>query len=163
MHARLCVASVALLLLPFPAILAQTAIPTDTAMTDREQAGLRGPVKTVVDEQTTTFADGRSFVSRGTTDYSLDGRRLQLRHANPDGSEWFKTYRYSDDGRLIKISSSQDGRDSFLYEMYLYDEANRLIATQSNGEELIHYEYGKDGSKTMTESYRADALRPDVV
>ena len=163
MRARLCVASVALLLLPFPAILAQTAIPTGTAMTDREQAELRGPVKTVVAEQTTTFADGRSFVSKGTTDYSPDGRLLQLRYSNPDGSEWFKTYRYTVDGRLIKISSGQDGRDSFLYETYLYDEANRLIATKSNGEELIHYEYGKDGSKTMTESYPAIRLSPEVV
>jgi hypothetical protein len=70
MQAQLSFASI-LLLTASSAWLAlvQPSSQTGAFMSDRDKAGLRGPVKTVLEEQTFSGADGRqSFVSvRGNT------------------------------------------------------------------------------------------------
>ena len=65
-------------------------------MTDREKAGLRGPVKTCVEE--TTYPPGKRLT---TTEYGLDGRLLTTHASNPDGSEWVTTQTYDAEGRLL--------------------------------------------------------------
>jgi hypothetical protein len=55
-------------------------------MSDREKAGLHGPVRTCVEE--TIFPDGKPHLT--TTEYDPDGRLLTFRNPNSDGSEWVR-------------------------------------------------------------------------
>jgi hypothetical protein len=52
-------------------------------MTDREKAGLRGPVKTCVEEN--IYPTGTVLV---TSEYTLDGKLLVSRSGYQDDSEW---------------------------------------------------------------------------
>ena len=87
MGVRLYLASV-LVLVALPAWLAraQQLSETRALMTDRDKAGLRGPVKAVLDEQTFSAADGQQFRMSTTTEYAPDGRILEQRIGNSDGS-----------------------------------------------------------------------------
>jgi hypothetical protein len=89
MHFRLSFASI-LLLVASPAwfALAQQSSQTGAFVSDRDKAGLRGPVRTVLDEQTFSGADGQQLLTTTTTHYASDGRILEVRTGNPDGSEW---------------------------------------------------------------------------
>ena len=100
-------------------------------MTDRGKAGLRGPVETVLNEQTFSGADGQQFLMSTTTEYAPDGRILEQRTRNSDGSIWVMTYTYYADGRLLetvwgKVGSAADSQTS-----YLYDDARRLVEVES--------------------------------
>src|SRR4051812_1642653 len=76
-------------------------------MSDRDKSGLRGPVKTVVDEQTFSGANGQQMLTTLTTEYAPDGRILETRTGNPNGSEWITSYSYHSDGRLLKTVSGK--------------------------------------------------------
>ena len=78
----------------------QKSSETGAPVSDRDKAGLRGPVKTVVDEQTFSRPDGQPIVAADTTKYTPDGKILEVRHRNPDGSEWVRTYTYDSGGRF---------------------------------------------------------------
>jgi hypothetical protein len=67
-------------------------------MSDREKAGLHGPVRTCAAE--TILPDGKSYLA--TTEYSSDGRLITFRTTNSDGTEWIVTTTYDVDGRLTK-------------------------------------------------------------
>ena len=69
-------------------VLAQQSSQTGAPMSDRDKAGLRGPVKTVVDEQTLSISDGQQRLTTNTTEYSPDGKILEVRTRHQDGSEW---------------------------------------------------------------------------
>jgi hypothetical protein len=86
MSVRLYLASV-LALVASPAWLthAQQLSPTGALVTDRDKAGLQGPVKTVLNEQTFSGADGQQFLMSTTTKYAPDGRILEQRIGNSDG------------------------------------------------------------------------------
>jgi hypothetical protein len=88
MHVPLTFASI-LMLVTSPAwfALAQQSSQTGAFMSDRDKADLRGPVKTVVDEQTFSGADGQQLLMTSTTEYAPDGRILKVQKGNPDGSE----------------------------------------------------------------------------
>jgi hypothetical protein len=83
-------------------------------ISDREEAGLRGPVKTCVEERTEP-PDGTKYST--TTEYSPDGRLLTTQHTGSDGTEWIKTQSYDADGRLTKTSWGKVGEpgDESLY------------------------------------------------
>jgi len=73
-------------------------------MSDRDKAGLRGPVKTVLEEQTFSGADGQQSFTTTTTQYAPDGRILEDRTGNPNGPGWVTSYAYYSDGRLLKTA-----------------------------------------------------------
>ena len=73
-------------------------------MTDREKAGLRGPVKTCVEE----IVQSTGTISLAF-EYAVDGRLLTSHQTNPDGSQWITTYTYESDGRLTEIVSGKVG------------------------------------------------------
>ena len=73
-------------------------------MSDRETAGLRGPVKVCVQES--VYAPGRKFSTR--TEYSLDGKLLTVRHDYGDGSDSVFTYAYDGAGRSLSITNNQN-------------------------------------------------------
>ena len=69
-------------------------------MTDREKAGLRGPVKSCVEET------GKRLI---TTEYGVDGRLRTTRTSYAD-SGWVTTNNYDSGGRLGQDFLGQVGR-----------------------------------------------------
>jgi YD repeat-containing protein len=163
MQVRLSFASI-LLLVASPAwfALAQQSSQTGAFMSDRDKAGLRGPVKTVLEGQTFSGADGQQLLTTTTTQYAPDGRILEQRMGNPDGSDWVTSYTYHSDGRLLKTVSGKVKSAPSSETTYLYDEAQRLVGVKSHDKNQIRFEYDDKGRKSLIESYDSKALAPNT-
>ena len=164
MSVRLYFASI-LVLVASPAWLAraQQSPQTGAFMTDRDKAGLRGPVKTVLNEQTLSGADGQQFLMSTTKGrYAPDGRILEQRTKNPDGSEWVTSYTYRPDGRLLKTTTGNAGSTDRSETTYLYDGSRRLVAVKSGGNVQTRYQYDDAGRKSAIESYDSKPLPPNT-
>jgi hypothetical protein len=122
------------------------------AKSDREKAGLRGPVEAVLNEQTFSGADGQQFDMSTTTEYAPDGRILEQRSKNTDGSEWVVSYTYDSDGRLLKTAAGNPGSGDRSETAYLYDEARRLVAVKPGGKIQTRYQCDDMERKSDTES-----------
>src|SRR6266404_5539705 len=106
MQARLSFASILLLTASSAWLaLAQQSSQTGAFMSDRDKAGLRGPVRTVLEDQTFSGADGQQSFTTTTTRYAPDGRILEHRTGNPDGSGWVTSYTYYSDGRSRRTAA----------------------------------------------------------
>ena len=113
-------------------------------ISDRERAGLRGPVKTVVEE-------------RSRTEYDLDGNILTWHSTNSDGSEWGNAWAYDGAGRLLKATLG-NSNGSITEQVYSYDETGRLLRiTDSNGDRT-DFHYDEQGRKI---EIRSIAPKPD--
>jgi antitoxin component YwqK of YwqJK toxin-antitoxin module len=125
-----------------------------THVTEREKAGLRGPVKTCVEE--TSYPTGKSLT---TTEYDLDGRLLETRISNPDGSEWVTTKTYDADGRLVKASSGKSGEPA-TESLYTYDERGRLkeITSAEGKGNRTSYRYEQQGRKTEVKTFAPEVF-----
>jgi hypothetical protein len=88
-------------------------------MTDREKAGLRGPVRICVEEN--IYPTGIVSI---TSKYAIDGKLLVSRTSHRDGSEWTTTDTYDVDGRLAKVVGGKLGEPG-LESLYAYDVAGR--------------------------------------
>jgi YD repeat-containing protein len=163
MSVRLYFASI-LVLVASPALLArsQQSFQTGASMSDRDKAGLRGPVKTEVNEQTVSGADGQHFLTSTTTEYAPDGRMLELRVGNSDRSIWVTSYTYSADGRLLKTVSGKAGSAADSQTTYLYDDARRLVGVESGDNDKATYKYDENGRKSIIESYGSRSLPPNT-
>jgi YD repeat-containing protein len=163
MHVRLSPASI-LLLVASPAwfALAQQPSQTGAFMSDRDKAGLRGPVKTVLDEQTFSGADGQQLLATITSEYASDGRILEVRTGNPDGSEWVTSYTYHSDGRLLKTVSGKVNSAPSSETTYSHNEGRRLVGVKSSDSNQIRYEYDDRGRKSVIESYDSQPLPPNT-
>ena len=131
-------------------------------MSDRDKARLRGPVKTVLNEQTFSGADAQQFLTSTTTEYAPDGRILELRIGNSDGSTWVTSYTYHADGRLLKTVSGKAGSPADSQTTYLYDDARRLIRVESGDNGKVSYQYDEKGRKSIIESYGSRSLPPNT-
>lgn len=127
-------------------------------MSERDKAGLRGPVKTVVEEQTFALPDGKQRVTTNRTEYAPDGRILEERWGNSDGSEQATKYSYHSDGRLSKIQFGKTGSAPDSETTYLYDDARRMIGLQSGDKTQVRYQYDDRGRKLLTQSFEATPL-----
>ena len=163
MSVRLYLASI-LVLAASPAWLAraQQLSQTSAVMTDRDKAGLRGPVKTVQNEQTFSGADGQQFLTSTTTEYAPDGKILEQRIGNSDGSIWITSYTYYADGRLHKTVSGKAGSAADSQTTYLYDDARRLVGVESGDNDKVTYQYDEKGRKSIIESYGSRSLPPNT-
>jgi YD repeat-containing protein len=163
MSVRLYFASI-LVLVASPAWLAraQQSSQTGVFMSDRDKAGLRGPVKTVLNEQPFSGADGQQFLTSTTTEYAPDGRILELRIGNSDGSIWVTNYTYYADGRLLKTVSGKVGSAADSQTTYLYDDARRLVRVESGDNDKVTYQYDEKGRKSIVESYGSRSLPPNT-
>jgi len=163
MSVRLYLASV-LVLVTSPTWLAraQQSSQAGAFMTDRDKAGLRGPVKTVLNEQNFLGADGQQFLMSTTTEYAPDGRILKQRFGNSDGSIWVTSYTYYADGRLLKTVSGKAGSAADSQTTYLYDDARRLVGLESGDNVRMSYQYDEKGRKSVIESYDAKPLPPNT-
>jgi YD repeat-containing protein len=141
---------------------AQQSFQTGALMTDRGKAGLRGPVETVLNEQTFSGADGQQLLMSTTTEYAPDGRILEQRTRNPDGSIWVMSYTYYADGRLLKTVSGKVGSAADSQTSYLYDDERRLVEVESGDNVKMSYQYDEKGRKSVTESYDSKPLPPNT-
>ena len=139
----------------------QKSFETGAPMSDRDKAGLRGPVKTVVDEQTFSRPDGQPIVTADTTKYAPDGKILEVRHRNPDSSEWVTTYTYDPAGRLLKISSGNSETNPS-ETSFSYDQAGRMLEERVGADMPIRYEYDSQGRKSVIETYSSQPLPPNA-
>jgi hypothetical protein len=112
-------------------------------MSDREQAGFRGPVKICVEDS--TFSDQR--VMRTTTEYRPDGKLLETRSDHGNGFTLMFTHEYDSYGRLIKIKpANSDYPNSEI--VYVYDDAGRnLSITNTANGDRTDFEY--DGGRKV--------------
>lgn len=85
-------------------------------ISDRELAGLRGPVALCETEQLK-----RGFVTKES--FRRDGQWTERWHRNPDGSEWTIVRRYDPDGRLIEEEQTGPPAQTLAYS---YDAEGRL-------------------------------------
>ena len=163
MSVRLYLASI-LVVVASPAWVAraQQSSPAGAFMTDRDKAGLRGPVKTVLNEQNFLGADGQQFLMSTTTEYAPDGRILKQRFGNSDGSIWVTSYTYYADGRLLKTVSGKAGSAADSQTTNLYDDARRLVGLESGDNVRMSYQYDEKGRKSVIESYDAKPLPPNT-
>ena len=163
MSVRLYFASI-LVLVASPAWLARAQQSSQTGgfMTDRGKAGLQGPVKTVLNEQTFSGADGQQLLMSTTTEYAPDGRILEQRIGNSDGSIWVTSYTYYADGRLLKTVSGKVGSAADSQTTYLYDDARRLVGVESGDHDKGTYKYDEKGRKSIIENYGSRSLPPNT-
>jgi len=137
-------------------------------MSDREQRGLRGPVKSCTEEHTysaRTDADGKTYPplhAQYTTEFDVEGRLLAIVHRNPDGSKWMSYFSYDNSGRLLNISSGAEGQ--MKQSSYLYDHVGRLqrIRHENKPEGSTTFTYDGRGIKTKVEISRPEDYRPNV-
>ena len=124
-------------------------------MTDREKAGLRGPVKTCVEEG--SYAVGKYLI---TTEFTSDGKLLSTRHTNPDGSEWSTVQAYDPAGRLVKTTVVQSGEVSD-ETTHSYDETGRRlhIAHAPKKGDRTEFHYDEQGVKSSIQYFDPETLR----
>src|ERR1700751_1881777 len=148
---------------------AQSRSPAESsgAMSDRAQAGLRGPLKSTTEESAypnTTDKAGKASELRfeHTTLYDPDGRLLSTRSRNSDGSHWGTRYDYSNSGQLLKSASGTEGQ-GLTETTYSYDSQGRLakITSRNKSETPGLLRYDGHGGKTKIQTSRASDYRPN--
>jgi len=110
-------------------------------MSDREQAGFRGPVKICVEES--ICADRP--VARTTTEYRPDGKLLETRSDHGNGFTWVSAREYDSGGRLTKIKPANSD-DPTSEIVYVYDDVGRTVSitNTANGDRTdFQYEGGR--------------------
>ncbi|MGA9390082.1 MAG: hypothetical protein WBV69_06510 [Candidatus Sulfotelmatobacter sp.] len=157
--------------LAVPLTTAQVTAPKESTATksEREQRGLRGPVKSCIEERTysgITDAEGKAYPdvrSTYTTEYDTGGRTLATRVRNFDGSEWLTRYSYDPSGRLLKAASGEEGQAT-TETIYSYDHGGRLqnISDGSRPDNPVTFDYDENGRKTKIVISRPADYRPDV-
>jgi YD repeat-containing protein len=124
-------------------------------MSDREKAGLHGPVRTCAVD--TVLPDGKSYLT--TTEYSPDGRLLTFRSTNSDDAEWIITKTYDVDGRPTRTISG-NSHEPGLESVYTYDGAGRLLSITNSPHEgdRVDFHFDEQGRKTATQSFDLKTL-----
>jgi YD repeat-containing protein len=122
----------------------------DPTKSDREKAGLRGPVEQCFEETITPpgpdYPESR-FSS--TIKYDLVGRRLHFSSTLTNGSKSLASYIYDSKGHLQKTTSSEpSGPVIETNYTNTYDEQGRLIGITGDGEQSLAFQYDDQGRKT---------------
>ena len=117
-------------------------------MTDRQKAGLCGPVEQYTVETITlahaAYPEMRCF---GTTKYDHSGRLLHISSTDAKGSKSTTSYTYDPQGRLLKTTWSQpSGPAKETY--YIYDKKGRLIGITGDDQQSSVFQYDDQGRKT---------------
>jgi hypothetical protein len=141
---------------------------SNATMSEREQRGLRGPVKSCT--ETTTHpavpdAEGTKYPEtyfEHTTEYDPAGRILVARSRNSDGSQWVTRFSYDASGRLLKTASGVEGT-AFTETTYSYDQQGRPrnISDDNKPDNPVTFHYDQRGRKTKVAVSRAADYRSD--
>jgi YD repeat-containing protein len=111
----------------------QLPLPVNSHISDREQTGLRGPVRTVSEGKT-------------RTEYDAAGRLISNRWlASPD-SESIETRTYDDSGRLL-TDTVRDGNGVITERVYFYDDNGRLLRIVERNGNRTSFRYDEQGHK----------------
>jgi len=132
-------------------------------VSDREQAGLRGPVKTCVAESIYPAGEAHKASFTTPTDYTSDGRILRTREGRPSDQEWISTRTYDAQGRLLKQTSGNPGGPAS-EQTYSYDQAGRLAGIEYGDKKSVRvrFQYDDQGRKTKVENFDPIPQRPNV-
>jgi YD repeat-containing protein len=138
-------------------------------MSDREKAGLRGPVGMCVEETNypgATTSDGTHIPERKfwyTTQYDVDGHITAMRSRQSDGPEWVTRYSYNASGHLLKTTSGTEGEPSRETD-YSYDDQGRLlnITDTRTPDNPITFRYDESGRKMKVQVSRPADYRPNT-
>jgi hypothetical protein len=124
---------------------------------------LKGHVKSAYIEYFNINEENGEFIEKfwfnRSYTFDRDGRVVELRVLNPNGSTWRTIYDYSDDGRIKAVRSyDSSGLSSSAEMQYLYDISNRLIAeraVKNDGSisELATYTYNAEKQKTRIQVF----------
>jgi YD repeat-containing protein len=154
-----------------PLAMAQVRSPGENTatMSDREQRGLRGPVKSCTEESThpgMTDADGKTHPEvhfEYTTEYDMDGRMLVTSSRNSDGSQWVTRYGYDASGRLLKTATGVEGT-ALTETTYSYDQQGRFQNIRDDGrpDSPVTFRYDERGRKIKTEISRPADYHPNT-
>jgi YD repeat-containing protein len=125
-------------------------------MSDREKAGLRGPVRSCIEE---TICPNSSEALTTSTEYGLDGKVLATCFGNPGGSAWVATHTYDAAGRLVLTTSGQAGEPG-TETHYAYDAAGRSLSIRNveNGDRT-DFHYDERGGKTSIQRFDPKTLQ----
>ena len=121
---------------------------------DREKAGLRGPVRSVIEERTSPAwngPDGSSVPEIRTwnkTEYDRDGRITATWWRGMDAQS-ITRHTYNDAGKLLRRSFETDGK-IVCEVVYRYDDQGRLqsITDSKEPDNPIAFRYDAQGRKT---------------
>jgi hypothetical protein len=148
----------ALLVLPHSALAFPVHVaPGETntpAISDREQAGLRGPVRTCVDETSSPGAEASPRRST-TTEFDRLGRILS-RTSESGTSRWIMKYSYAPDGTLQKVASGP-AEGPLAESKYLYDSSGRLTSVVEDGPSSMQkvVQYDASGRRSDVRTFAA--------
>src|ERR1700730_2679362 len=124
-------------------------------MSDREKAGLRGPVQQCTEEQTIpAFESVPSATYTTTSKYSPEGRIVQSTTANSLESgppEFSTTYTYDSAGRLLKKTITSPGSPAS-ESKYNYDQKGRIISITGDPIRTSTFEYDDKGRRSRVVS-----------
>jgi YD repeat-containing protein len=125
-------------------------------LSDREKAGLHGPVEECTVESTTSPGpNSRAWRMVTTTKYDPDGRMYQSGYVNNDGSKGMGTLTYDAQGHLLSaVGESKDGVSATIYN---YDAQGRLIGITGERDRSTTFEYDEQGRKTRIVKSDQDA------
>jgi YD repeat-containing protein len=146
-----------------PAVTNKTSAGEKSPMSDREKAGLRGPVQQCAEERTTppfeTFP-GTSYVS--INKYGPEGKLLQTSIGNSveSAQESSMTYTYDSAGRLLKKTTTNSG-SPVSESNYHYDQKGRIISITGDPLGTSTFEYDDNGRKTRITSPPSRPLVPE--
>jgi YD repeat-containing protein len=170
MNRRRSLVTFSLLLLPpfwafssraFPPPRPQTAQTLDSSsavrspdMSDREKAGLRGPVHVCVEE--VVYPTGKFST---THTYDIDGKLLVSSSKSSNGSDWVTTRTYDSDGHPLSIVSGKSG-DPGLESLYSYDDSGRLLSITNNirNGDRLDFQYDAQGRKSSVQTFAPQSL-----
>jgi YD repeat-containing protein len=132
-------------------------------MSERERNGLRGLVKSCIVESTypKSGAAEREAKYWQKTEYDLEGRTVETRGHNSNGSEWVNRRTYDASGRPLKFSSGmEDGPTA--ETLYSYDDQGRLLRITNSGssDNPVTFHYDEHGRKTKVQTSRPADYRP---
>jgi len=136
-------------------------------MSDRAQAGLRGPVKSCIEENTLPpvpdVPERSSEIRyRFTRTYDPEGHELSTVHGNSDGSQWISRNQYDTSGQLLKTVYGTEGKAQ-TETIYSYDLEGKLQKITSSGREQtpVVFHYDEHGRKTQVVTSLASDYRGD--
>jgi YD repeat-containing protein len=153
---------ISILTLPLAKAQVTSSKESPATMSEREQHGLRGQVKSCVQESTfsgTTDDEGKTSPEvhlAYTTEYDAAGRILSARSENSDGSQWVMRYSYDPSGRLLKIASGIEGQVT-TDTTYSYDHSGKLqnISNSDRPDDPVTFRYDEHSRRTKIATSRA--------
>jgi hypothetical protein len=137
-------------------------------MSDREQHGVRGPIKTCVEESTrAAFVadDGRHFPELNSTyknQFSEEGRVIETRMRSSGGPEWVSRTVYASSGNFLKLEWGNVGEPT-TESVYTYDNQGKLLKVTNSDkpENPISFQYDNHGRKTKLQVSLPNDYRPN--